>query len=139
PIASGGDYMTRRFIVYVVERGASASRSFRLVLLVAPIWWLAGGPAFSETVVQGTLEGGTWTEAGSPYDVTADLDLPSGKTLSVEAGVEVRFAAGVSLTVAGELSVLGTEEKPVRFIRADPAVGWGGVAFRGSSSTGTFE
>ncbi len=102
--------------------------------------WLAGVEALSaETVVQGTLDGGEWTEAGSPYHATADLDLPAGRTLAVRADVEVRFDPGVSLVVGGELSVLGTVEKPVRFLRADPGKPWAGVAFRGSASVGTLD
>ena len=45
----------------------------------------------------------TWTAAQSPFNVTCDTELLPGVTLEIEPGVEIRFAAGVGLTILGTL------------------------------------
>ena len=52
----------------------------------------------------------------SPYLVSEDvLITPSGE-LEIEAGVEVRFAPEVGLTVRGVLRAQGTPSKRIRFV-----------------------
>ena len=51
----------------------------------------------------------TWTVASSPYVITKSINVNAGITLTVEAGVEVRFNYGVSLQVIGTLSASGTK------------------------------
>ncbi|MBN1443056.1 MAG: hypothetical protein JXA90_10110, partial [Planctomycetes bacterium] len=131
--------MRKGFSRSVRDGAVSLPWALRLGVL-ALISWLAGAAAVrAETIVEGTIDVQEWTEAESPYHATADLELPAGMTLALEAGVEVRFDPGVSLVVRGTLSVLGIEDKPVRFCRADSEEAWGGVAFRGSDSSGTLE
>lgn len=66
----------------------------------------------------------TWTKSGSPYTLTRDVEVRPSVTLTIEAGVEVRFAAtdalaagesaaGVELVIKGALRANGTEEEPV--------------------------
>jgi hypothetical protein len=74
-----------------------------------------------------------WTAEEGTYHVTCDATLPADVTLEVEPGVEVRFAAGVSLTISGTLLVNGTPDKPVTFTSGlEPAAApgdWGGLYF----------
>ena len=62
----------------------------------------------------------------SPYVVAHDLSL-DGVTLTVEPGVEVRFASGTSLrvgdTAPGRLIARGTDTRPITFT----GDGWAGV------------
>lgn len=92
----------------------------------------APGAAFALTTVEGgNLINQTWTKAKSPYLVKGDVTVPAGSTLKIQAGVEVRFAAGDAqgsgkdaalseLTVKGKLRVNGTAASPVIF-RSDDA------------------
>ena len=79
----------------------------------------------------------TWTTAQSPFNVTCDTTLLPGVTLEIEPGVEIRFTAGVSLTIAGTLRAIGTPARPIVFSSASepPAPGdWNGLHFVGGSS-----
>jgi hypothetical protein len=50
----------------------------------------------------------TWTAAQSPYTVTGDVTVPAGKTLTLQAGVVVKFQHNTGLNVAGTLACQGT-------------------------------
>ena len=97
--------------------------------------------------LRGTLWGGTVLDApGSPYTVTGDLRVPSGTTLTIEAGVEVRFettdtmqgnqsASQIELIVQGDLDVAGTLFEPVTFQSTGTATNsWYGVRLRPAST-----
>src|SRR6185437_543219 len=50
--------------------------------------------------VSGTLASDAiWTTAGGPYNVTANLTIPSGVTLTIQPGTTVYVASGVTITV----------------------------------------
>ncbi len=107
---------------------------------------------YAETFVSGNImQNTTWALAGSPYIVTGDItvrhsdfrDSPAA-TLTIEPGVEVRFAPGTGLYIGyrggvynhsyyGALAARGTETAPVTFTsNADiPTPGdWKGIYFR---------
>lgn len=68
------------------------------------------------TQVCGAINGAqTWTTAGSPYVVTCDVIVSAGSSLTVMAGVIVKFRSSTSLFVDDTLRVLGTEGNPVYF------------------------
>jgi uncharacterized repeat protein (TIGR01451 family) len=57
----------------------------------------------------------TWTLAGSPY-VVCPISVNSGVTLTIEAGVVVKFTQGNgSISVGGALVARGTAQQPVIF------------------------
>ena len=58
---------------------------------------------------------GTWTQANSPYFIIADVTVPDGETLTIEAGVEVVFDKDYTLKVNGSLTAIGTEEDSIHF------------------------
>lgn len=90
---------------------------------------VANFAASTETVLSGTLAANTTlTVFGSPYVVSEDLIVPSGTTLTLEAGTILTFAEKRNLRVQGALVVNGTAEQPVLFAGRLGAR-WGGVSF----------
>ena len=90
------------------------------------------------TLVSGSISTSTtWTLALSPYQVTADVTIDNGATLSIEAGTVIYFDGGKSLAVtSGALSARGTAGQPIIFTSAFditggvPAAGnWGQIRF----------
>ena len=69
--------------------------------------------------VSGEVEG-TW-DAYSTVTVTGQLNVPAGKSLTIEEGVEVIFnsadatGTGIEFTVDGNIYCRGTEEAPILF------------------------
>jgi len=71
---------------------------------------------------------GTWTVDDSPYVVVGDLTVPSGETLVIEPGVEVRFDGHYKFSVSGDLVSVGTTAQWITFTRdsaTDASRGWG--------------
>ena len=54
----------------------------------------------------------TWRRACSPYVISGNVMVGTGATLTIEPGVEVRFAEGTVLQVNGTLIARGTSEHP---------------------------
>ena len=85
---------------------------------------LGGVVRAGPTSVSGTLTTNTtWSPSGSPYLVTGDILVPSGITLTVEPGVQVRFdktpPASHSIVVAGTIISVGRPDLHVTFTSND--------------------
>ena len=94
-------------------------RALIALMLAAPL-------LFAATTVSGTISSNTdWDTSGSPY-VVSSLSISPGATLTIAAGVVVKFtSAGSLLEVQGILAVNGTAAQPVVFtsIKDDAAGG----------------
>ncbi len=78
----------------------------------------------------------TWSTVGSPYKVMGDLNIPLGKTLTIEAGVEVWMSSGSTVNVEGELFANGTTENPIKFSAGsmtETPTDWEGIVFASGS------
>ncbi len=86
----------------------------------------------------------TLTEKCSPYTLKGDLNV-DGYNLTIEPGVELRFADGRTLEVGynsrAKLIAKGTAEKPVRFTALDhkEAGAWHGIVLDANSEGSTLE
>lgn len=101
-----------------------------------------GGPLCDDT---------TWQAAKSPYIASSSVivggsDFCDGAgvnaTLTIEPGVEIRFADSRFLDISGTLIARGTDQAPILFTsnRTSKAPGdWGGIRFRGSSQSAGFD
>lgn len=94
----------------------------------------------AQTNVFGSINADTtWTTAGSPYLINADVTVAESVTLTIQPGVDVRFSNAesldVELIVAGTLRVQGTAANPVTFQSQTltTANAWEGIRF---TSTG---
>ena len=77
-----------------------------------------------------------WDKNGSPYIIKTDTIITEGNTLTIEAGVEIKFEIDTSLEVIGNIQVLGTLNNPVIFTSnmGSPYIGnWEGIILKNSS------
>lgn len=80
--------------------------------------------AHADTHVSTSITTNTeWTVAGSPYIVDQSITISTGVTLTVDAGVTVRFALGKSLTVNGTLKTNGTSSDEILFTSINDVAG----------------
>lgn len=90
---------------------------------------LAAHQAGATAACGNVLSDTTWSAAQSPIEVTCQVVLQPGATLTIEPGVVVRFAAGAGLTVRGALEASGTSAAPIRFGSVTPGTrgSWSGI------------
>ena len=78
----------------------------------------------SATDVSGNITANTtWTANGSPYNVTGDVGVPAGYTLTIGSGVTVNYLGDYKILVKGNIIINGTVQSH--------------VIFNGNSSTGS--
>ena len=90
--------------------GLGAFRNSRSYTIVFAFFVTAYSAATlnAATEVGGALDGEvTWSTAHSPYLVIQNVEVPSGGTLTIDAGVEVRFDR-YSLIVKGQIVARGS-------------------------------
>jgi hypothetical protein len=80
----------------------------------------------------------TWTKANSPYLVTGSVFLSGGITLTIEPGVEVRFAGNYSIEIDGIFIARGTADAPIIFGSATDQY-WGNIYFRDASTDAEYD
>jgi len=134
--------------------GGSAFTALIVCCIVCGLWMAFPCSGFAQTVVsQNIVEDTLWDLEGSPYLVTTKILIRSASkngpapVLTIDAGVEVRFASGGELQVGhesygvypGGLSAAGTADAPIVFTSAadSPAPGdWNGIFFHERADSG---
>jgi len=102
--------------------------SKNLFLTAACILLMAAGLS-AQTVIPGGDVSGTWDLAGSPYQVEGEITIPSGQTLTIDAGVTVEFQGHYKFIVDGTIMANGTEENQITFTAANTTAGWHSLRF----------
>lgn len=89
----------------------------------------------------GTLQGAISTDialtSSCSYLVTGNVHLTSGTTMTVEAGVKIKFDGLFYILLDGSVFTLGTLDNPVRITsnNANPKPGdWGSLVFQGEDT-----
>ena len=89
---------------------------------------------FSQTDVSGALSSDTtWSLSNSPYTVTGSILIPDGVTLTIEAGVTVKFNSGLYIKNEGVITAVGTSSNKITFESnsVSPAKSdWSGIRIR---------
>ena len=111
---------------------AYRTRCFQVAFLA--VAYAASVSTVGATDISGTISTTTWTAANSPYRVIDTVTIPSGETLTVEAGVDVLFDADVQFIVEGAIHVYGTESDSVRFLNGAADM-WRGIRISGGDSS----
>jgi hypothetical protein len=92
-------------------------------------------PTARATYVEGAITQDTdWTLIDSPFIVSNDITVNPGATLTIEPGVQVRFADNFSMTVNGRIIADGTNDRMIRFTtnNLNASVGkWGTITING--------
>lgn len=96
------------------------------------------------TVFIGTLAGGvlssnyTMSTNNSPYIITSNLLVPTGITLTIEAGTAILFSDSIGIKVDGTMSAMGSESGMIIFSYRSsiPKTSlWSGIQYGDSAST----
>jgi hypothetical protein len=98
-----------------------------LFILIATLYSVA---MYAQTPVPGGPISGTWTLAGSPYQVMGETTIPNGQTLTIEPGVLVEWQGSYTMSVQGRILAIGTVSDSIRFTAADTATGWRSIQFK---------
>lgn len=84
--------------------------------LIVSVFLVLNLSVWAQTEVSGNLSADeTWTADGSPYNVIGDVGVPSGMTLTIEAGVTVNYTGDFKVLVFGAIQVNGVEGNTVVF------------------------
>ncbi len=84
---------------------------------------------FSQTPVPAGAISGTWTLAGSPYQIQGETTILDSTTLTIEPGVLVEWQGSYAMQVQGQILAIGTVTDSIIFTAADTATGFKGVRF----------
>jgi len=86
--------------------------------------------------ISGTVNTATWTTSNVFY-VTGNCTIPSGQTLTINAGVRVKFSTGKRMLVSGKIIANGTSSSRIIFTSREsvPTPGdWEQILIKGTDS-----
>lgn len=86
------------------------------------------------TIPANTQVSGTWTKSNSPYLIKGNVSVPSGSTLVIEPGVQVRFDGKYMMAVYGKIKAIGKQGDTIRFFPQDTMNRWRGIRYLGTSN-----
>jgi predicted outer membrane repeat protein len=91
--------------------------------------------SYPQTTIPGGMVSGTWTHAGSPYNIMGPIMIPDGSTLTIEPGAVVKFQGTYKLYVLGQLLAIGNPRDSITFTASDTTNGWCGIRFDNTPET----
>lgn len=103
-------------------RQIDSTTARRRWVVKATLVFVACSPALGRNV-SGDVQG-FWTSSDSPINVVSDIVIPSGKTLTVRNGVEIRLSRNAMITVSGRLVVYGKPSDPVHIDKIPESAPW---------------
>jgi predicted outer membrane repeat protein len=108
-----------------------------IIRIVACLVLLTGDFKLSaQTIINTGTISGTWSKKSSPYLVKGDVNIPAGKTLTIQSGVTVKFDGLYMINVQGSIVAEGKENDSIIFTVSDTTgikvrnkYGWNGIRF----------
>ena len=89
----------------------------------------------SQTSIPAGNVSGTWTLAGSPYNIQGNITIADATTLTIQPGVTVNFNGTYKLDVQGRLLAIGTSADTIIFKATNTTNGWRGIQFNNTPTT----
>ena len=89
----------------------------------------------AQTSIPAGTVSGTWTLAGSPYNIQGSIQIVDATTLTIQPGVTVNFQGMYKLNVQGRLLAIGTAADTIIFTATNTTNGWRGIRFDQTPST----
>jgi subtilisin family serine protease/PKD repeat protein/N-acetylneuraminic acid mutarotase len=83
--------------------------------------------------VGGTIAVNTVWTSDKTYQVSSNVGIAPGVTLTIQAGTEIEFGGSYNINVGGALIANGTSSNPIRFVPANTGMTWGGIYFNNTS------
>src|ERR1039458_1384795 len=101
----------------------------RLLVALTLLTILHEGSA--QTILSGNISG-NWSPSGNPYIISANATVPGGQTLTIQPGVIVWIGQGISITVNGAISAVGTSPSHITFQAPISSQYWNTVSVNNS-------
>jgi len=99
--------------------------------------------ALGQTSINGLINNNTnWTVEYSPYIITGNTLVVNGITLTIEAGVSIKFNNNTTMQVNGELKAIGTNENKITFSSNNTSQNkgdWNHILFSDSSVDANYD
>ena len=90
----------------------------------------------AQTNVSGNITTNTtWTKAASPYNLTSNVIVDNGATLTIEPGVVVEAKGHIYLSVLGKIIAVGTETDSIYFKGNGVKGFWTGIKIRNTGGS----
>jgi len=92
----------------------------------------ASTPVFGAVTSQHISTDTTWS---GTVNISTEIYIDDGVTLTILPGTEVIFTAHIGLQVQGRLLAVGTKADSIKFFPSSTTTGWDGILFDGTPST----
>ena len=110
------------------------------ILLASLLFFISNqaAQAVGPTYVRDAISVSTnWTRDNSPYILQNDIVISRGAVLTIEPGVEIRFAvtnngkigSGPNLVIQGGINAVGSSVYPISFLPSSQGALWGAIYF----------
>jgi hypothetical protein len=106
-------------------------KTIRTWLATCGLFFAVNGHA--QTILSGNISG-TWLPSGNPYVISANATVQSGQTLTIQPGVIVWIAQGISITVNGGVQAVGTPSQHIAFQAPISSQYWNTISVNNSGN-----
>jgi predicted outer membrane repeat protein len=97
------------------------------LLLIVTLLFAFSNVLLAQTIISGGYVSGTWTYAGSPYQIQGSITIHTDSSLIIEQDVEVIFFGDYELKVNGSLNAEGVISDSILFTADNISQGWQGI------------